>query len=161
MQNWRSLLSDSRLRMSALMTAAVVAAWALAFVPDRFAPAAQDASPAAAVLAAQGIDLNRLIDFIGSAGLFMLSGITAGLVLFCLDAYPKIKAPQQRPDRDCPWQARDIVFSAALFFFVQAACAAAGHPLQLRLQPGHDHSYYFIASFLGDHFAHHAAALGR
>ncbi|MBP7565059.1 MAG: S-formylglutathione hydrolase [Burkholderiaceae bacterium] len=42
---------------------------------------------------------------------------------------------------------------------LQAACEAAGHPLTLRLQPGHDHSYYFIASFMGDHFAHHAAAL--
>ena len=39
------------------------------------------------------------------------------------------------------------------------ACAAAGHPLALRLQPGYDHSYYFIASFLGEHFEHHAAAL--
>lgn len=39
------------------------------------------------------------------------------------------------------------------------ACARAGHPLQLRLQPGYDHSYYFIASFIGDHIAHHAAAL--
>lgn len=39
------------------------------------------------------------------------------------------------------------------------ACAAAGRPLTLRLQPGYDHSYYFIASFLGDHFDHHAAAL--
>jgi S-formylglutathione hydrolase len=42
---------------------------------------------------------------------------------------------------------------------LQAACAAAGHPLTLRMQPGYDHSYYFIASFLGEHFAHHAAAL--
>jgi S-formylglutathione hydrolase len=42
---------------------------------------------------------------------------------------------------------------------LQAACAAAGHPLTLRMQPGYDHSYYFIASFLADHFAHHAAAL--
>ena len=39
------------------------------------------------------------------------------------------------------------------------ACAAAGHPLELRLQPGYDHSYYFIASFIGDHVAHHARAL--
>ena len=36
---------------------------------------------------------------------------------------------------------------------------AAGHPLELRIQPGYDHSYYFIASFIGDHIAHHAAAL--
>ncbi len=42
---------------------------------------------------------------------------------------------------------------------LQAACAKAGHPLTLRLQPGYDHSYYFIASFMGDHFAHHARAL--
>jgi len=42
---------------------------------------------------------------------------------------------------------------------LQAACAAVGHPLTLRMQPGHGHSYYFIATFLADHFAHHAAAL--
>jgi S-formylglutathione hydrolase len=44
---------------------------------------------------------------------------------------------------------------------LQEACAAAGHPLQLRLQPGYDHSYYFIASFIGEHIAWHAAALKR
>lgn len=42
---------------------------------------------------------------------------------------------------------------------LRAACKAAGHPLQLRLQPGYDHSYYFIASFIGEHIAHHAQAL--
>ena len=42
---------------------------------------------------------------------------------------------------------------------LQAACAEAGHPLQLRLQPGYDHSYYFIESFIGEHIAHHATAL--
>lgn len=40
-----------------------------------------------------------------------------------------------------------------------AACETAGHPLTLRMQPGYDHSYYFIASFIGEHIAHHAAAL--
>jgi S-formylglutathione hydrolase len=39
------------------------------------------------------------------------------------------------------------------------ACEKAGQPLELRLQPGYDHSYYFIASFIGDHLAHHARAL--
>ena len=43
---------------------------------------------------------------------------------------------------------------------LQAACAQAGHPLTLRMQPGYDHSYYFIASFIGEHIAHHARALG-
>ncbi len=42
---------------------------------------------------------------------------------------------------------------------LQAACEAAGHPITLRLQPGYDHSYYFIASFIGEHVAHHARAL--
>ncbi|HGY2803669.1 TPA: S-formylglutathione hydrolase, partial [Citrobacter freundii] len=31
----------------------------------------------------------------------------------------------------------------------------------LNLRPGHDHSYYFISSYIGDHIAHHAAALTR
>jgi len=39
------------------------------------------------------------------------------------------------------------------------ACARAGHPLTLRMQPGHDHSYYFVASFIGEHIAWHAAEL--
>jgi S-formylglutathione hydrolase len=42
---------------------------------------------------------------------------------------------------------------------LREACDAAGHPLTLRLHPGYDHSYYFIASFIGEHIAWHAAAL--
>jgi len=34
-----------------------------------------------------------------------------------------------------------------------------GHPVRLRRHPGYDHSYYFVASFIGDHIAHHARAL--
>ena len=44
---------------------------------------------------------------------------------------------------------------------LRAACDSAAHPLTLRMRPGHDHSYYFIASFIGEHIAHHAAALHR
>lgn len=43
---------------------------------------------------------------------------------------------------------------------LEAACADAGVPLQLRMQPGYDHSYYFMASFIEDHLRHHAAQLG-
>jgi len=43
---------------------------------------------------------------------------------------------------------------------LEAACAAAGQQLKLRRQPGYDHSYYFIASFLADHLVHHAKILG-
>jgi S-formylglutathione hydrolase len=38
------------------------------------------------------------------------------------------------------------------------ACAAAGHALDLRMRPGYDHGFYFVASFIGDHVAHHADA---
>ncbi|MCU1715839.1 S-formylglutathione hydrolase [Pseudomonas sp. 5P_3.1_Bac2] len=42
---------------------------------------------------------------------------------------------------------------------LKAAAQAVGHPLELRLQAGYDHSYYFIASFIDDHLRHHAKAL--
>ena len=42
---------------------------------------------------------------------------------------------------------------------LKAACDAAGHPLELRLQPGYDHSYFFIASFIEDHLRYHGEAL--
>ena len=35
-----------------------------------------------------------------------------------------------------------------------------GQRVTHRMQPGYDHSYYFIASFMADHVAHHAAELG-
>src|SRR5690606_13772715 len=44
---------------------------------------------------------------------------------------------------------------------LQAACDAVGHPLELRIQAGYDHSYYFISSFIGEHIAYHAKAMRR
>ncbi|QRN55848.1 S-formylglutathione hydrolase [Dyella caseinilytica] len=41
----------------------------------------------------------------------------------------------------------------------KAAADAADYPITLRMQPGYDHSYYFVASFIGEHVAHHAKAL--
>lgn len=41
----------------------------------------------------------------------------------------------------------------------QDACNLVGMPLILRMQPGYDHSYFFIASFVEDHIQHHAKAL--
>jgi S-formylglutathione hydrolase len=43
---------------------------------------------------------------------------------------------------------------------LEQACDAADHPLLLRRRAGYDHSYYFIGSFIGEHIAHHATALG-
>jgi len=44
---------------------------------------------------------------------------------------------------------------------LQQACDKAGQPLRLRLQDGYDHSYHFIASFIGEHIAFHARALNQ
>mgnify|MGYP002880066075 CR=1 FL=1 len=45
---------------------------------------------------------------------------------------------------------------------LRAACAAKGGlvDLNLRMQEGYDHSYYFISSFIDDHINFHADALG-
>lgn len=42
---------------------------------------------------------------------------------------------------------------------LDAACKAAGIPLTLRLQPGYDHSYYTISTFMEDHLRWHSARL--
>ena len=38
-------------------------------------------------------------------------------------------------------------------------CAKVNYPVTANMRPGYDHSFYFIASFMGDHMAHHAEAL--
>lgn len=42
---------------------------------------------------------------------------------------------------------------------LEAACTAAGIPLTFRMQPGYDHSYFFISTFMADHVAWHAKRL--
>jgi len=42
---------------------------------------------------------------------------------------------------------------------LEAACAERDLPLTLRRQGGYDHSYHFIASFIGEHLAWHAQHL--
>ncbi len=42
---------------------------------------------------------------------------------------------------------------------LQAAADSAGHRVTIRMQPGYDHSYFFMASFMADHVAFHAARL--
>lgn len=41
----------------------------------------------------------------------------------------------------------------------QAACEKAGQAVTIRLHPGYDHSYHFIASYIGEHIGYHAKAL--
>jgi S-formylglutathione hydrolase len=42
---------------------------------------------------------------------------------------------------------------------LEEACKAAGYAATVRYQDGYDHSYFFIASFFGDHLAFHAEHL--
>ncbi|QNM84072.1 S-formylglutathione hydrolase [Sphingomonas sabuli] len=44
---------------------------------------------------------------------------------------------------------------------LERACAEAGIALTLRRQPGYDHSYYFISTFMADHLRWHAERLAR
>ncbi|KAL6540531.1 hypothetical protein OROMI_024414 [Orobanche minor] len=41
----------------------------------------------------------------------------------------------------------------------EEACRKVNVPLLVRMHPGYDHSYYFIATFIDDHIRHHAQAL--
>ncbi|MEE2953073.1 MAG: S-formylglutathione hydrolase [Pseudomonadota bacterium] len=43
---------------------------------------------------------------------------------------------------------------------LEKACTEAGIDLTLRMQPGYDHSYYFISTFMDDHLTWHAKRLG-
>lgn len=43
--------------------------------------------------------------------------------------------------------------------FLEEACAAAGQKATIRMQPGYDHSYYFISTFMADHIGWHADRL--
>jgi S-formylglutathione hydrolase len=42
---------------------------------------------------------------------------------------------------------------------LEEACARAGQKATIRMQPGYDHSYYFISTFMAEHLAWHAARL--
>jgi len=44
---------------------------------------------------------------------------------------------------------------------LEAVCAEHDHPLTLRRQPGYDHSYYFIATFIEEHLRYHAERLKK
>lgn len=44
---------------------------------------------------------------------------------------------------------------------LESACRERGFRADIRYQPGYDHSYFFIASFIGSHIAFHAQAIAR
>jgi S-formylglutathione hydrolase len=42
---------------------------------------------------------------------------------------------------------------------IEEASSAAQYPIEVRMQAGYDHSYYFITSFMEDHLRFHASHL--
>jgi len=42
---------------------------------------------------------------------------------------------------------------------LEDACKQASYPLKLFMDEGYDHSYFFIASYIGEHIAFHADKL--
>jgi S-formylglutathione hydrolase len=64
---------------------------------------------------------------------------------------PKLLVDQGREDQFLEEQLRPEK--------LEAACQAAGQPLDLRWHEGYDHGYFFIATVIADHVAHHAGAL--
>ena len=41
----------------------------------------------------------------------------------------------------------------------EESCAKVGMKPTIRMQPGYDHSYYFISTFMAEHIAWHAGFL--
>lgn len=76
------------------------------------------------------------------------------------DTVELIKAGQQPPPLLVDQGEADEFLTTQLKpQLLQAACREAGHALALNLRPGFDHSYYFIASFIGEHIKFHANRL--
>ena len=66
-------------------------------------------------------------------------------------AFPCILIDQGSADQFLETQLTPHIFADA--------CKAAGQTVTIRMQPGYDHSYFFIATFIDDHLSHHAAIL--
>jgi len=67
--------------------------------------------------------------------------------------FPEILIDQGTDDQFLEQQLKPDLFAAA--------CKVADQRLNLRLQDGYDHSYYFIRSFMGEHVRHHADILRK
>jgi S-formylglutathione hydrolase len=75
----------------------------------------------------------------------------ASLLVASTPRRDEILIDQGTADRFLAEQLRPELFAAA--------CERSGQKLRLRMQPGYDHSYYFIQTFLPDHVEFHARAL--
>ena len=65
-------------------------------------------------------------------------------------------APKSSLTRDSPTTSSTASLHPHL---MEEACAAVGQKITVNRREGYDHSYFFIASVIGDHLRHHAASL--
>ena len=70
------------------------------------------------------------------------------------------QATEQRPILIDQGTADNFLEEQLKTHLVEEASEAAGYPIEVRMQEGYDHSYYFIASFIESHLAFHAQHLG-
>jgi S-formylglutathione hydrolase len=56
-------------------------------------------------------------------------------------------------------EADDFLESQLKTELLEQACRESSYEATIRRHPGYDHSYFFIASFVGSHIAFHARAL--
>jgi S-formylglutathione hydrolase len=69
------------------------------------------------------------------------------------------EATHRRPILIDQGEADDFLEEQLKTPLILEAAAAAQYPIEVRMQSGYDHSYYFIASFIGDHLDFHARHL--
>ncbi len=70
------------------------------------------------------------------------------------------QATEQRPILIDQGTADNFLEEQLKTHLVEEASEAARYPIEVRMQEGYDHSYYFIASFIESHLAFHAQYLG-
>lgn len=76
------------------------------------------------------------------------------------DATELVKSGAQPPSLLIDQGTADEFLASQLYpQHLEAACVERGFALELRMQDGYDHSYHFIATFIGEHLARHAQAL--
>ena len=68
-------------------------------------------------------------------------------------------ASQQLPVLVDQGDADDFLEEQLKTGLLEQACADSGYPVTIRMQEGYDHSYFFIASFIGEHIQFHAQHL--
>lgn len=69
------------------------------------------------------------------------------------------KAQQKLPTLIDQGEADNFLADQLKTELLEEASASLNYPMDIRRQPGYDHSYFFISSFIGEHLAFHARHL--